>query len=151
MRPATVNLAGGRWVPLVHEIEVQGVDLTGAVLAAQVRLTPDASGAALVDLLQVTTAAAQGVMLVYAGTDTIANHIAATRLSEIPEGMATSDSLALTVIGIRVNETVMEAMLFPGERGDDVALSWDMHITPAGGNKQVWFEGSFVVEAGVTA
>lgn len=150
MRPGRLDLEGGRWVPFVHTLTMRGVDLTGATFAMQVRLTGDASGSALVDLATVATAAEEGVRLIYGGTDTIDNHIAAGRLSEVPDGSAGGDSLALTQLGIRINETTMEGLPFPTERGDDATLAWDMHITPSGALKQVWLEGSFTVKAGVT-
>ena len=150
MRPGKLDLAGGRWVPFVCTLRMKGVNLTGADYRMQIRLTFDALGAALIDIGAVATAAEQGVRLIYGGTDTITNHVTAGRLASIPAGSLGSASLALSLVGIRINETVMEAMPFPGERGQDAILAWDIHITPAGGIKQKYLGGIFTVEAGAT-
>lgn len=156
MRAAEVELIADRWTPFTERLEVQGISLAGATLAAAIRMHPDAPGSPLVALAGGVSAGAEGVRLFYAGTDTVANHLAAARLSVVPEDMAGGDSLALTLIDIRVNEATMEnsaSIPFPGsgapgERGDDVELHWDMHITPSGGVKQVWFRGPFRVVGG---
>lgn len=150
MTPGNYPLAGDRWTALVELIPFIGWDFTGAVFAAQVRLTPDATGAALVDLATVGSASAEGLRLVYAGTATIAAHIAAGRLQSIPPGYQSSDSVLLSLVGIRINETTMEGLPFPAERGDDPVLAWDIHITPSAGIKQKYLGGSFTVRAGVT-
>lgn len=148
--PGNLPLAGDRWTPFVRTWQLEGVDLTDATFSMQLRLYPDAPGDALVDLATVTTSSAQGVRLIYGGTDTVANHIAASRIDEAPEGMAGSDSLALTLLGVRINETTMEALPAAAEGGDDAPLYWDIHITPDGGIKQRWLYGTFTVRAGVT-
>lgn len=151
MQPATVDLRAARWTPFVHQIEVQGVDLTGAAFAAAIRQKPDWPGAPLVALAGGVPAGAEGVRLAYGGTDTIANHIIAGRLSVAPAGMADNAMLPLSIIEMRVNEATMEdptKIPFPHERGDEHALHWDMHVTPSAGIKQVWFRGAFTVEPG---
>lgn len=151
MRPATIDLRADRWTPFVHRIEVQAIDLTGATFAAAIRMFPDAPGSALVLLAGGVAAGAEGVRLFYGGTATIAAHITAGRMSVIPDGMASGDSLAVSLIDLRVNEATMENVAiipFPGERGDDTLLHWDTHITPSGGVKQVWFRGEFRVVGG---
>lgn len=153
MQAASTPLSGGRWVPFGETWAFQGVDLTGAIFAMQIRLTPDATGAALVDLATVGTAAEQGLRLIYAGASTVAAHLTAGRLQrdEIVEGVADGDIVTLSLVGVRINETTMESMPLPSERGDDNLLAWDLHVTPVGGLKQVWAEGSFTVRSGVTA
>ena len=150
MEPAQVTLTGDRWTPFVHTIEYQGDDLTGADFRMQIRLTYDAPGTPLFDKGAVATAAEEGIRLVYGGTATVAAHIAAGRIGDIPDGMQTTDSLSLSIIAIQIAEATMEGMPFPGERGDNAPLYYDMHVTPFGGVKQVWFRGPFIVRAGVT-
>ncbi len=152
MRPAATPLSGGRWVPFSETWGFQGVDLTGSDFRMQIRLTPDATGAALVDMGAVATASEQGVRLIYAGTATIAALLAAGRMlrDEVAAGALDSDSLALSIVGVRINETVMETLPFPAERGTDAVLAWDIHVTPSGQLKQVWAAGPFTILAGTT-
>lgn len=148
--PARIDIHADRWVACIRELAFVGYNFTGATFLAQVRTVPDAPGTALVNLATVTLSTAEGVRLIYGGTDTIANHIAAGRLSDIPSGYASTDSVALSSVGIRVNETTMEALPEPVNIGDDLTLAWDIHITPSGGVKEKYAGGDFIVRAGVT-
>lgn len=151
--PGRYDIGADRWVACIRNLSFVGVDFTGATFIAQVRLTPDAPGAALVDLSTVLTSSAEGVRLVYGGTDTVANHIAAERMTGAmaeAAGLEPADAVALSQVGLRINETTMEGLPFPDERGDDLALAWDMHITPSGGVKDKWIGGTFTVRAGAT-
>lgn len=150
INPGYVALPADRRTPFTATLRLKGVDLTGAALAAQVRLYPDAAGAPLIDLAQVMSGSAEGVRIIYAGTDTVANHITAGRLTDTPKGLTGADSLALTLLGLRVNETTMEDLPESSPPGRDVTLAWDIHITPSGELKAKWFAGPFVVRAGVT-
>ncbi len=157
-QPARIDLAGDRWVAFVRTLPIVNADLTGAVLSLQVRLYPDAPGVPLVDLTTVTSGASQGVRVAAAVTGTIAAHVAAGRLDEIPgtinpltgAAYAGSDVVTVSVIGIRINETAMEALPYPAERGGDTELAWDIHITPAGQLKDKYAGGAFTVRAGAT-
>jgi hypothetical protein len=153
--PWSLDLAGDRWVPFIQSLSFVGADWTGAAFAMHVRATRDVTGTPLVNLTTVTSASAEGVRLIYGGSDTIANHIAAGRLEEVPAGFEASDTVALSQVGIRVNETTMEGLLFPGsgavgERGDDSKFYYDLHVTPSGGNKDVYARGTFTARAGAT-
>jgi hypothetical protein len=151
-QPAAVDLNGDRYVPFIETIPVLEEDLTGATFKMQVRDRKD-GGTLRADLLTVGSMASEGVTLVYAGTDTVTNHITAGRLDQEDAdalGLVGADNLEMSVLGIRINETTMEAMPFAVEIGDDVELYYDMHITPSGGNKDLWFGGAFTVRAGVT-
>lgn len=148
--PGRLPLNGDRWTAFVATLQVNGVNLTGATFAMHLRLTPDAPGDPLVNLATVMSGSQQGVRLIYGGTDTVANHISAERITEAPEGMATGDSLTLSLIGIRINETTMEGLPAAGEIGDDAPIAWDIHVTPSGELKQRWLYGPFNIRAGVT-
>lgn len=148
--PGLLPLYGDRWTPFVRTFQMEGVDLTSATFAMQIRLTPDAAGSPLVDLGTVFSGSSQGVRLIYGGTDTVANHIAAGRIEEAPDGMIGTDNLTLSLIGIRINETTMEGLPAAAEVGDDTELAWDMHITPSGELKDRWLYGPFIVRGGVT-
>lgn len=150
--PARVDLAGDRYVPFIETIPVLEEDFTGATFKMQVRDRKD-GGALRADLATVGSMASEGVTLVYAGTDTVANHIAAGRIDQEDAdtlALVGTDSLVMSVVGIRVNETTMEGMPEPEELGDDLPLVYDMHITPSGGTKDLWFGGEFLVRAGST-
>lgn len=148
--PARIDIHADRWVACIRELAFVGYDFTGATFASQVRAKPDAGGAPLVNLGTVTLTTAEGVLLLYAGEDTVANHIAAGRLDETPSGYADADTIYLSNVRIRINETTMEALTAPDDVGDDITLAWDMHITPAGELKDKYAGGDFIVRAGVT-
>lgn len=150
IQPALLHMAGDRWVPFIRDLPIVNADLTGADFALQIRLYPDAPGAALVDLATVTSASAQGVRLVSATSATVAEHIAAERLSEVPPGYSSSATVTVSLLGIRINETTMEGLPPAVEPGQDTVLSWDLIITPAGGAKDKYAGGLFLVRAGVT-
>lgn len=146
-----LDFLADRWTPFLRTLSFLNVDIGAtADLKMQVRAVPDVTTPPLVDLALVGSSAAEGVRLIYRGTDTVDAHIAAGRLEAIPDGMAGTDNLALSQIGIRINETSMEGLPFPAERGNDLQLAWDIHITLAGGTKEKWLEGKFTVHAGVT-
>lgn len=147
------DIGADRWVACIRAFAFAGVDFTGATFAAQVRLLPDAGGSPLVNLATVGSGASEGLYLAYAGTATVATHIAAGRLTEAQAdaaGYASGDSLLLSSVGLRINETTMEGLPFPAEVGDDALLYWDMHITPSGGIKDKYLGGTFTVRSGVT-
>lgn len=150
IQPGRLDLAGDRWVAMVRSLSFVGEDFTDAVFAMQVRRTADTIGTPLVSLTTVETSASEGVRLDYAGTDTIANHITEGRLEDVPNGFDAADSIALSVVSFRINETTMEGLPFPDERGDDAVLAWDLHITPSGELKDKYLGGTFTVRAGVT-
>jgi hypothetical protein len=151
-QPARVDLFGDRYVPLLTTITVLEQDFTGATFNMQVRDRKD-GGALRADLDTVANLTLEGVCIVYAGTDTVTAHIAAGRMTQEDAtdlGLAGGDSVAVSVLGIRVNEATMEAMPFGDEIGDDKVLFYDMHISPSGGTNDVWIAGTITVRAGVT-
>lgn len=164
IQPFRLDLAGDRWVPFIRILPIVNADLTGAAFSMQVRAVPDVSGTPLVDLATQTTEAAEGVKLHDVATATITAHRAAGRLAaDEPKGInpatgaayAAGDNVTVSRLRIRINETTMEGLPFPGsgdagERGDDVALAWDLHITPDGGLKDKYAGGTFTVRAGST-
>lgn len=149
--PGRLPLNGDRYTPFVRTLALFEVDLSGATFAMQVRDRKD-GGTVRADLATVTTVA-EGVRIINSGTDSIAGHIAAgfiTLEQAEDAGYTTTDTVALTLLGIRINESTMEAMPFGTEVGDDWVGYWDMHITPSGGTKEVWLYGTFTVRAGAT-
>ena len=148
-----VDFGADRYVPFIRTIAIIGFDLTGASFASQIRDRRD-GGTLRADLLTVGSASAEGVRLIYAGTDTVANHITAGRLTQAQadsQGWAGTDSKTMSQIGIRINESTMESLPFGDPPGENEKLYWDLQITPPGGTKDVYASGDFVVRAGVTA
>ncbi|MGZ9062966.1 MAG: hypothetical protein ACXW2K_13825, partial [Allosphingosinicella sp.] len=90
-----------------YEIEIEGVDLTGAAFAMQVRQKPDTPGTPNISLVT-----------------------AASPAEGISVAVDTSGALPVSTIQIRINEATMEALPAAGQVGDDLELYWDMHITP---------------------
>lgn len=148
MTPGNLPLTGDRYTPFLRALVFLGIDFTDAVFKLQVRDRKD-GGAVRADLATVTSAA-EGVRLLYGDTDTIANHITAGRLEEVPSGYVSGDSVELSQVTFRINESTMEAMPLGTEAGDDLEIFWDLHVTPTGGVKEVYLEGPFTVRAGVT-
>ena len=145
-----LDIDSDRWTAFEETWEFQGEDFTGAVFSAQVRQTNDATGLPLIDLATVLSASAQGLRIICAGSATVSAHIAAGRLSEVPEGLTGASLLALSQVGVRINEATMEALPIAGERGADLILAWDLHVTPSGGLKRKYLGGRFTVLAGAT-
>jgi hypothetical protein len=128
IRPATLPLAGGRYEPFVYTIALEAIDLTGATLAMQVRLTPDAPGVPLVDLV-LADPPAQGLSF------TVNN----------------AGLIPVSTVKVRINETTMEGMPAASEVGLDTVLAYDLQVTRPGVHEKVrYFRGPFTVEAGVT-
>jgi hypothetical protein len=108
--PFHLDIGADRWVACIRTIPLVNADLTDAVFKMQVRAVPDVGGDPLVDLDTVTTSSAEGVRLIDVTTGTIAAHITAGRLGEVPKGInpstgvpyATTDSVTLSRIGIRI-------------------------------------------------
>lgn len=149
-KPAPIPINADRWVACIRKIAFVDRNFTGAAFAAQVRTTGDATGSPLVNLGTVGGMGSEGVWLDYGGTDTVQNHIAAGRLPEVPPGLTLTTSVAVSVVGIRINETTMEGLPFPDERGDTWEGVWDLHITPSGGIKDKYAGGKFFARAGAT-
>lgn len=131
VRGAKAALRGARSAAFVDTIVIDGEDLTDAVFRLEVRDRRD-GGELRAGLDTVASAGAEGVRVV---------------------SVDTSGDLPVTTLGIRINETTMEAM--PGEAdgldpGEDVTIWWGMHITD-GGLKFLAFDGPFTVEASTPA
>ena len=147
--PGQYDIRADRWVACLRQFNFVGVDFTGATFAAELRLTPNATGAALVTLAN-ASAGAEGLRLIAATTATVAAHIAAGRLAEVPPGYTLASVVVVSEVGMRINETTMEGLPFGPERDSDSPLAWDLLVTPSGGIKDKYLGGDFIVLAGVT-
>lgn len=101
------------------------VDITGVLMAMQVRLYGAAAGVALISLDMVTVEGSKGI-----------------RIANAAEG--------------RVHIVIPEADIsgLPGvhqpDRLSSQSYPYDLRVTPAGGIAEVWAQGLFTVEPGVT-
>lgn len=131
MTPATEDLRAYRWTQFKELFPIEGIDLTGASFAMQVRQYPDATGDPLISLTDATSPA-QGISL----------------------SVATVGGLPTSTIEVRINETTIEGLYpFPAnglEPGQEVKLAYDMHITLSSLGKRRWFQGVFIIVPGVT-
>lgn len=148
--PGYLPIGADRHTACFRTLEFLATDLTGATFALHVRAQKEAGGAALIDLANTASTSADGVRIIYGGTDTVANHIAAGRLAVVPDGYTSASSLALSLIAIQVTEVTIEAVAAPSPAESDLTLAWDIHVTPSGGIKERWLYGPFVIRAGVT-
>ena len=155
--PAQLDIYVTRQEWYVESFVFEDLDLTGSTFDMQVRAVKDTTGTPLLDLTNAAPGLT-GINLAYAGTDTIANHIAAGRLSEVPDKKnpttnlpyALSDNLLLSHIVISVAANLIAAIPFPAELGDDWVGWQNFFIDTPAGVPQVSWAGKFVVLAGVT-
>jgi hypothetical protein len=149
LNPARFPLKGNRFTAFNFTFRFVGLDLTGSDFWLQVRQYRDADGEPLADLEVVEEEGAEGLWLIYAGTDTVAAHMAAGRLSGVPDGMAPLEEVAVSLIGARIAEATMRAMP-PGDGfGSDERMVWDMHVEQPDRERDVYATGDFIVAAGV--
>lgn len=128
------------------------IDFSGATLKAQVRDRKD-GGMVRVDLATVEESGLEGLYIAYAGTDSVADHIAAGHLTAADAalaGLLQTDVIDLSVVEMRIDEATIETMPTAPEIGDDFEFYWDLHVTPPGEDKQVYLFGPFTRIAGVT-
>lgn len=130
MIPATVPIRAWRNARYVEEfpftIDDEPYVLTGWSGAMQVRLYGAADGAALINLANVTSDT-QGVWII-----------------EPAEG----------IVRVRIDEATLTALWTtlggPAEAGEAITLTYDLVMTPPAGGDEVWMQGPFTIEPGVT-
>jgi hypothetical protein len=145
------DIIADRNVALVDYFTRVGEDWSAATFAMQVRPVPDTTDTPILDLV-----GGDGLILQYAGTDTIANHIAALRLPrsiktiENPAtgaNYADADSVVVSILLLIVAPAGMSSptIPYPPERGNDWVGAYDLLIDVDGVTKA--FYGEFVVRA----
>lgn len=131
MTPGTLPLVVQRGTPFVYRIDFPGIDLTGAGLAAQVRLYRDQPGDPLIALTE-----------------------AQPNAEGLSVATVTEAGVPTSTLQIRINETTIEDLLpFPAngtEPNDRIELVWDLHLTISPVGKRRWIEGPFIISPGVT-
>jgi hypothetical protein len=109
-------------------ITVTGINLTGVVMAMQVRLGRDVPGVPLIQLATVSTLAAEGLKL---------------------DSVTTTGGIPTSVIKGRINQATMaDATKVPyaGEVGDDTVLAYAM-VWTLDGDTRTRLHGDFIVQA----
>lgn len=101
------------------KLAVRGLDLTGVQMRAQVRLYPDAPGAALIDLYTVNVAGTEGLRLA---------------------GVATVDGVPTSDVRINISKATRAALPYAGEIGDATQLVWVLAL-----GQQTRLVGNFLV------
>ena len=133
--PGSLNLRPLRWVPFKYQIRVDAYDLTSATFAMEVRSYRGAPGDPLIDLGNASSPT-QGISV----------------------SVVTTGGVPASTIEIRIDEATLEALLpftvtsgSPNRKPNtDVELYYDLLITPSGGTKARWLEGTFTIAEGVT-
>lgn len=140
-------LVGGRWVPFEDTLTVLGVNLTGWAFAMTVR-DSRAVGAQERVTLGTVTNDTQGLRLISA-----AAAVQADVTAWAAQGVTIALGEYISVVRIRINEAVMEAMAAAEDQakpGENAVMAYDIHMTPAGGQKFVAYAGDFIVRQGAT-
>ena len=91
IQPGRLPLVGNRYTPFVYSIDVVGVDLTGASILAQIRISPDAAGEPIASFatgLSVTTT--NGIP-----TSTIDLTLTEASMTAMPEAAEIGNAVAL--------------------------------------------------------
>lgn len=157
--PAQINIIADRRVAYIEQFAFLGDDWTGSTFKMQVRLVRDSTGTPLEDW----STSSGTLLLDYAATDTVANHVAAGRLAGAGDDSiyrlenpgtgvpyVAGDSLALSLLHIGIAASAIAAMPFPAELGDDAVFYYDVIRTPSVGDADLVMRGTFTVRAGVT-
>lgn len=126
---ANKTLKGRRNAPFEWRFQVMDgltpVDLTGYVLAMQVRLYGAAAGDALISLGLVTVEGTKGIRIANAAEGRVHVFIPETDINDLP-GVHAPEANAIQ------------------------SFSFDLRVTPATGVAEIWVEGLFQVQPGVT-
>lgn len=116
-----------RWQPAKLTVDFVGYDFTGATFKSEVRAYRDAPDSALISLAN-----------------------AASPTQGISVSVVTTDGVPTSTVEIRIDEATIEGLPFTNPRGTDWQAVWDLVITPSGGTKARWLEGTFTVRGGAT-
>lgn len=127
-------------------------DWTASTFKAQLRSEPDTTTAPLIDF-------SAGVILDYAGTATVAAHLAAGRLTteiyqlENPVTKAPyvdADNLLLSWLRVSLDVPSLAFVPVPEERGTMAKAWYDILRLPPSAGAEVVMKGMFYIEPGVT-
>lgn len=129
IRPATLALRGTRTTPLDYVFEFRGIDLTDAVMAAQVRQKADNPGDPEIDLADGVSAGVTGLRLI---------------------SVETVEGQPYSRVGMFVEEDDMADLPAAAEVGDTLTWYWDLKITPDGGVTARYLAGAFLIEGAST-
>lgn len=118
--PGWRPLVADRWEPFAEPLEFEGYSWSGATFVGQVRAVRDSGGAPL------------------------------ATFSFTAPTVVTEDSVPVTKTTMSLTESTVEGLPMPAVAGEDIALWYDVLVTPSGGTKFRALEGPFIVHAGAT-
>jgi len=133
---AAVNIpiVAEKRVPFDDNIVEIGVDYSGGAAAMQVRQNPGDQGTPLINLGMIGSGS-EGLSLTY---------------DPDYEDPRTGEVVGATILGIKIAEATMEGLPYSGDRSVPLQLHYDIQVTPSGGTKFVFCEGTFTINPGVT-
>lgn len=152
MSAANIDIVADRRVPYFEQYAFIGVNWAGSTWSGQLRSVKDSTGAPLIDFTP-------GVILDYAGTDTVANHIAAGRLTADIFGLinpatganyVNADSVLLSWLRVSLDVPSIADVPIPNPPGGDVTVWYDIIRHPLSAGDEIVMRGKFTVRAGVT-
>jgi len=141
MNPATATLplVANRWATFVYVIAFQGLNLTGIGMDAAIRVVRDGTGVPLISLAGAPDATSQGIFLLSEGNEDV----------DFGERIGVL-TVPVSYVQLWIDDTTLNALPFPAERGEDLDLFWDLRIFTSATDKYRAVEGTFTVHAGVT-
>jgi hypothetical protein len=141
-----------RHVPSPNVFSFLGVDFTGSTYLMHVREVKDTTATPVI-------VATSAISLLYAGSATIAVHIAAGRLTDAvltltnpdtDELYAETDTVLLSQLSIKLTKTMLESAPYPAEVGDDYRAWYDVIRTPSAGDTEIILRGPLIIDAAVS-
>lgn len=146
-----LDLYADRRVTFRRKLSFVGYDFSSPTNALmQVRAVRDTSGPPLINLAGAIGSETEGLGLLAAGINTIAGHIAAGVLDEVPSGYVETDELLVSQVAILISAATMYSLPPAAERGDDLVLFYDLVWDSPAIPDDVYLRGRFIVRAGVT-
>lgn len=150
-------MVADRGCPFTTSVSRIGVNWSGSNIYMYIKTVPDSPSSPLID-------ASGGATIAYAGTDTIANHVASRGLSSsiyrivnpaTGVNYAPTDSVAFSKINISIAGTSLDTPFVPvsQETGDPVELAYDLRVSASSGALSAGtkeFYGTFTIRGTVT-
>jgi hypothetical protein len=130
------DIPADKRTPFVDSIVMVGPNWSSAAFLLHIRNNPGDTGTPLVDLSN-AAAGLQGISATYNAA-----------YSYEYEGVATISPA--TIITVQIDEANIEALSLGTPYDKDLALHYDLHVTPSGGIKKREIYGLFIISPGVT-
>ncbi len=122
------DITAERYATAEYDLAIAGIDLTGAAMHLQVRDAWNGS-AVLIDLTDVATVGDEGIAVA---------------------SVVTTSGVPTSLIKVVIDAATMDTVPAASPVYGDLDAVWDLHITPAGGVRHVYYRGKFTVRGGST-